>query len=48
MRIHKDLDVWKEGIDFVTEVYKITSSFPKEEMYGNNIPNSTGCYFYTV
>jgi four helix bundle protein len=34
MRTHKDLDVWKDGIAFVTKVYKITSSFPKEEMYG--------------
>ena len=34
MRTHKDLDVWKDGIDFVTKVYKITSAYPKEEMYG--------------
>jgi four helix bundle protein len=34
MRTHKDLDVWKDGIGFVTKVYKITSSFPKEELYG--------------
>jgi four helix bundle protein len=34
MKTHKDLDVWKDGISFVTEVYKMTSSFPKEELYG--------------
>jgi four helix bundle protein len=34
MKTHKDLDVWKDGINFVTKVYKMTSSFPKEEMYG--------------
>jgi four helix bundle protein len=34
MRTHKDLDVWKDGINFVTKVYKTTSSFPKEEIYG--------------
>ena len=34
MKTHKDLDVWKDGISFVTKVYKMTSSFPKEEMYG--------------
>jgi four helix bundle protein len=34
MKTHKDLDVWKYGIDFVTELYKVTSQFPKEEMYG--------------
>lgn len=32
--IHKDLDVWTKSIDFVTILYKQTSSFPKEEMYG--------------
>jgi len=33
-KTHKDLDVWKNGIHLVTEVYKLTSSFPKEEIYG--------------
>jgi four helix bundle protein len=32
--IHSDLDVWKKAIEFVTEIYKITRDFPKEEMYG--------------
>jgi four helix bundle protein len=31
---HKDLEIWKKGIDFVTSVYKITKDFPKEERYG--------------
>jgi len=31
---HKDLDVWKNSILMVTEIYKITNSFPKSEMYG--------------
>jgi len=31
---HKDLDIWKQGIEFVESIYKITSNFPKEEMYG--------------
>lgn len=34
MRTHKDLEVWKDGIKFVTKVYQITSLFPKEELYG--------------
>jgi len=34
MKTHKDLDVWKKGIEFVALIYKTTSSFPKEEMYG--------------
>ena len=31
---HKDLDVWKKGIEFVVTVYKVTKKFPKEEIYG--------------
>jgi four helix bundle protein len=34
MKTHKDLDVWKDSIAFVTKIYRITSTFPKEEMYG--------------
>jgi four helix bundle protein len=34
MKTHKDLDVWKDGINFVTFIYKTTSGFPKEEIYG--------------
>ena len=34
MQTHKDLDVWKLGIDLVEEVYKASRSFPKEELYG--------------
>ena len=34
MQTHKDLDVWKEGIDLVVEVYKITANYPREEQYG--------------
>lgn len=33
-RTHKDLEIWRKGLDLVTKVYKITSDFPKEEMYG--------------
>ncbi len=31
---HKDLDIWKQGIELVEEVYRATSEFPKEEIYG--------------
>lgn len=34
MKTHKDLDVWKKSIDFVTDVYEITKLFPKDELYG--------------
>jgi four helix bundle protein len=30
---HKKLDVWKLSMDLVTQVYKITDSFPREERY---------------
>jgi len=31
---HKDLDVWKESIVFVKEIYQATSFFPDTEKYG--------------
>lgn len=34
MKTHKDLDVWKLSIDFVTEIYAKTKSYPKEEHFG--------------
>lgn len=33
-KTHKDLEIWQNGIDLVTKIYKITRDFPKEEMYG--------------
>lgn len=33
MNTHKDLEVWKESIKLVKEVYKETSMFPKSEQY---------------
>ena len=33
MSNYKDLNVWKESIDFVESIYKIIKSFPKEETY---------------
>ena len=34
MKTHHDLDVWKKSIALVTEIYKVTESFPKSELYG--------------
>ena len=34
IKTHKDLDVWKKSIDFVTKIYKTTNSYPKSELYG--------------
>lgn len=31
---HKDLKVWQESMLLVEDIYKITSSFPKEELFG--------------
>jgi four helix bundle protein len=30
---HKDLDVWKRSIDLVLQIYKVTDTFPKHELY---------------
>ena len=29
----KDLVVWQKAMDMVTEIYKLTDSFPKHEVY---------------
>jgi len=34
LKIHKDLDAWKRSMDLVEMVYKVTKTFPKEELYG--------------
>ncbi|MDO4165725.1 MAG: four helix bundle protein [Bacteroides sp.] len=34
MRNHKDLIVWQKSMKLVKELYQISRSFPKEEMYG--------------
>ncbi len=31
---HKDLDVWKKGMDLVEKIYSISSSFPDSERFG--------------
>lgn len=34
VKTHKDLDVWKQSIQLVKQIYKITQIFPKHEIYG--------------
>ena len=34
MNTHKDLIVWKKGIELVKSIYLITNSFPKSEQFG--------------
>jgi four helix bundle protein len=34
MKTHKDLDIWKEGIELVLNVYDVTKSFPESEQFG--------------
>jgi four helix bundle protein len=33
-RTHKDLDVWKRAIHFVTGIYQATDNLPKQETFG--------------
>lgn len=34
MRPHYKLDAWKDSMDLVDEIYKITQEFPSEEKFG--------------
>ena len=31
---HQDLQVWKESMSLMTELYRLTATFPKEEQFG--------------
>lgn len=31
---HKKLDVWKLSVEFTKQIYSVTESFPKSEMFG--------------
>ena len=33
-RSFRDLHVWKRGIELTEAIYRVTASFPKQEMYG--------------
>ena len=34
LKTNKDLDVWKVAMDFVEDIYFLTETFPKQEVYG--------------
>jgi four helix bundle protein len=34
VRSYRELIAWQKAMDFVTEVYRATRTFPKEEIYG--------------
>ena len=34
MKTYRDLIIWQKSMTFVTEIYKLTATFPKEEIYG--------------
>lgn len=34
IKSYKDLIIWQKAIDLAVEIYKVTSCFPKEEVYG--------------
>lgn len=34
MNRYKNLKIWKRGVNLATEIYKITSKYPKGERYG--------------
>lgn len=34
IRTYRDLEIWKLGIEIVKLVYRLTSRFPRQELYG--------------
>ena len=37
---HKDLEVWKQSMELIDQVYRVTKGFPPEELYG--LPRGIG------
>ena len=33
IKSHRDLIVWQKSMDLAVDVYRVTSEFPREEMY---------------
>jgi len=31
---YRDLEVWQKAMELVTDIYKVTHTYPKEELYG--------------
>jgi four helix bundle protein len=34
IRNFRDLNIWKQGMEIVEDVYRLTKEFPREELYG--------------
>lgn len=34
MKGHRDLEVWQLSMDLVKEIYRLTQTFPREELFG--------------
>ena len=34
IKTHRELEIWKRGMRFVSRVYELTSAYPNEERYG--------------
>jgi four helix bundle protein len=34
IKTYRDLIVWQKAVDLVTEIYRVTDQFPKEEQFG--------------
>ena len=34
MATHENLEIWKQSIDFVTEIYSVTKNYPAGEKFG--------------
>lgn len=34
IKSHKDLEVYKKGMDFVEDIYKVTNKLPNDEKFG--------------
>ncbi len=36
MKSHKELNVWKDAMQLASNIYQLTSNYPKDEIFGIN------------
>lgn len=47
MQNYRELKVWEKAHFLALDVYQVSKSFPKEEIYGNNLTDQAIGSFYT-
>lgn len=47
LKNYKDLKVWQKSYELSLEIYRMTTKFPKEEVYGLTVNTDKHCPLFT-